>query len=89
IAALAFALALLLHCLVFGAEAARSALPQGVARAMLALGAGLGLLSAGAPVAPFAPQAGEAGLFLASVAAFGLFTAALAGRASSLRDEPW
>jgi multicomponent Na+:H+ antiporter subunit B len=89
IAGLAFALALVLHVIVFGAAAARAAFPTPLARVLLALGVIGALVGAGAPNFQYARQLGEAGLFLATISAFALVLAVLAGRAPTLRDEDW
>lgn len=86
LAGLAFALAFALHALVFGADAARAALPPRLLRVILALGAGVALAAAGAPALSFAPQAIEAGTFAAVAAACALIVIVLFGRAPTLRD---
>ncbi len=89
VAALAFALALILHVVVFGAAAARAALPPVLMRVLLGAGLGMILLGVGAPNVAHAGQVIEAGLFLISTATLAMFVIALAGRAPSLREEPW
>jgi multisubunit Na+/H+ antiporter MnhB subunit len=89
IAGLAASLALILHVIVFGADAARAAFPGWAARACLSLGLLAVLLGAGARGWAHAPQALEAGLFLATLAGAALIIAGLVGRAPSLRDESW
>jgi multisubunit Na+/H+ antiporter MnhB subunit len=89
IAALAFSFALVLHVLVFGAAAARAALPPLAARLLLALGVIAALAGAGLPHWPYAAQLIEAGVFLATFGAIALALAALIGRAPTLRDEEW
>jgi multisubunit Na+/H+ antiporter MnhB subunit len=86
---LAFALALALYALVFGAAAARSALPPVVARLMLALGAGAAIVSTGASHISFSDVGAEAGLFLAAVATGALIVHVAFGRATALRDADW
>ncbi len=87
LAGLVFAAALAVHLLVFGAGAARRALPAFAARALLCLGVGAALLGAGAPRLPGAVMLLEAGSFAATAAGAALVLAALAGRAPTLRDE--
>jgi multisubunit Na+/H+ antiporter MnhB subunit len=89
IAGLGFALALVLHVIVFGAAGARAAFPTPLARVFLALGVIAALFGAGAPNFQYARQIVEAGLFLATVSALALVIAVLAGRAPTLRDEDW
>ncbi|HWA00130.1 MAG TPA: MnhB domain-containing protein [Caulobacterales bacterium] len=89
LAGLAFAIALILHVVLFGAAATRAALPEPVLRVTLALGVGAALAGAGLPGAPYAAQIVEGGLFLISVATCAAFVIALAGRAASLREEAW
>lgn len=88
-AGLAFALALTLHALVFGADAARTAFPPWIARALL----GLGVIGAAiAPTVPqfdFAAQLGEGGLFIATASGAGLVLMTCMGRAPTLRDADW
>jgi multicomponent Na+:H+ antiporter subunit B len=87
VAGVVFASALALHMLVFGAAAARAAFPPFAARLIVAAGLGAALLGAGAPRLAFAPQALEAGLFLATAAGASLILAVFVGRAPALRDE--
>lgn len=87
VAGLVFGLALILHALVFGASAARAALPAAAARFMLALGAVTAISSAGLPGFVYAQSFGEAGLFVATVAASAMVTQVVFGRAPTLRDE--
>lgn len=87
VAGVIFASALALHTLVFGATAARVALPPFVARLILALGLAVVLTGAGAPRLAFAAQLLEAGLFLATAAGASLIMAVFVGRAPTLRDE--
>jgi multicomponent Na+:H+ antiporter subunit B len=87
VAGLVFASALALHMLVFGAVAARTALPPFAARLLVAAGLGAALLGAGAPRLPFAAQLLEAGLFLTTAAGASLILAVFVGRAPTLRDE--
>lgn len=87
IAGLGFALALMLHALIFGAGAARRAFPGVAARGALAGGVVLAALGAGFTHAPLAAEIAELGLFLAIVGAFGLVFAVLIGRAPTLREE--
>ena len=87
IAGLALSLMLMLHVLVFGAGAARRAIPGPAARGLLALGLLTTLLGAGAPLMPYAAQVTEAGLLLVMFGGAALAIAVLAGRAPTLRDE--
>lgn len=89
IAALAFALALALHMIVFGADASRKAAPPVIARAVLSLGLIAAIVGAGVPQWNWAAQAMEGGLFAVGAGASALFIAALSGRAPGLRDEEW
>lgn len=89
LAGLAFALALALHGLVFGADAARAAFPPIIARMLLSLGLIAAIGAAGAPGLRYGAHIIEAGLFTATAAAGALILAALMGRAASLRDEEW
>ncbi|MGE0741095.1 MAG: MnhB domain-containing protein [Hyphomonadaceae bacterium] len=86
LAGLAFALAFVLYALVFGAHAARAALPAPLARMLLALGLSAALLGAGAPGLPYAARVMEGGAFAAVVAGASLIVVALFGRAPTLRD---
>jgi multicomponent Na+:H+ antiporter subunit B len=87
VAGLAFGLALVLHALVFGAPAARAALPAPFARLMLTLGVTTAIASAGLHGLAYASQFGEAGLFVATVAAAATVVQVVFGRAPTLRDE--
>lgn len=89
LAGLMFALALVLHMLVFGAAALRRAAPPFAARVLLVLGASAAFVGAGLPGWAGAPMLMEGALFAATAAAAALIVAALAGRAPSLRDEEW
>jgi multisubunit Na+/H+ antiporter MnhB subunit len=86
-AGLAFALVLLLHALVFGAAAARKALPIPLARVLLAAGAMATMASAGLSGFAYVAQLSEAGLFVATVASAALIIQAIFARAPTLRDE--
>jgi hypothetical protein len=88
-AGLAFALALLLHALVFGAAGSLAALPPALARVLLALGSALAMACAGLPGLAYAPQLIEAGAFAATAASAAIAIQMLFGRASALRDEDW
>lgn len=85
----AFALALTLHTIAFGAQAARAALPPAIARVLASLGLVASIAAAGAPGWAWAAQAMETGLFAVMAGGFALILAALTGRAPSLRDEDW
>jgi multicomponent Na+:H+ antiporter subunit B len=87
VAGLAFGLALVLHALVFGAPAARAALPARVARLMLGIGAGTAIVGAGLHGFVYAAQLGEVALFVATVAASAIVVQVVFGRAPTLRDE--
>jgi multisubunit Na+/H+ antiporter MnhB subunit len=89
VAGLAFALVLVLHALVFGADALRTAFPPVLMRLVLAAGVIAAVIGAGAPGLRFAPQTLEAGLAAATAAACGLIVAVLFGRAPTLRDAEW
>lgn len=89
LAGLTFALALLLHALVFGAAAARTAAPPAAARVLLSLGLIAAASGACAPAWSGADVAIEGGLFVATAGACALIQSALMGRAPSLRDEGW
>lgn len=89
IAGLAFALMLALHAMVFGAAAARAAMPPVVMRSLLCLGFLAALIGAGVPAWPFAGHLIEGGLFVTSASSAALMLAVLVGRAPSLRDEDW
>ncbi len=86
---LALALVLILHALMFGAAAARRALPGPIARAMLALGLIAAVVGVGAPGLAYAPRVIEAGLMLTTLGAAALALAVLAGRAPTMREEDW
>ncbi len=87
VAGLAFGLALVLHALVFGAPAARAALPAPVARFLLAMGVATAIAAAGLHGFAYAAQFGEAGLFVATAAASAILVQVVFGRAPTLRDE--
>ncbi|MES1156201.1 MAG: MnhB domain-containing protein [Alphaproteobacteria bacterium] len=89
IAGLVLALALALHALVFGADAARAASPGPALRTLLGVGLVAVLAGVGAPRLPFAAQVVEAGLFLLTTATLSLFITALAGRAPTITAEDW
>lgn len=89
IAGLAFALLLVLHVVLHGAAAARAALPGWMARMLLALGLAGAIAAAAAPRFLYAPQLGEAGLFLVTIGAASLIVSVLVARAPTLRDEAW
>ena len=89
LAGLAFAMILALHVLVFGASAARRALPPALAAFLLALGLIVALVAPGVPNLAHSAQAIEVGIFLTTVGAASLAFAVLVGRAPSMRDEDW
>lgn len=88
-AGLAFALALALHMIAFGAAAARKAAPPLMARALVSLGVIAAFAAAAAPGFAFAAQTMEGGLFAVTAGASALIVSALTGRVPSLRDEDW
>ncbi len=88
-AGLALALALLLHALVFGLEAARAALPPMLTRLVVAAGVVAAFVGVALPGLPYASQLTEAGLFAVTAAGSGLFFLVLIGRAPTMRDEEW
>lgn len=88
-AGLAFALAFVLHGLVFGAAGLRAAFPPLAMRLLLAAGMAIALAGAGGPGLRFSAQAVEAGLALTTAASASLVIAALFGRAPTLRDADW
>jgi Domain related to MnhB subunit of Na+/H+ antiporter len=87
VAGMILGVALAVHLLVFGAAAARAALPPYLARVMLACGLALVVVSAALPRLAFAPQLGEAGVFITTASGIALILAVLVGRAPTLRDE--
>jgi len=89
VAGLAFALALALYALVFGAAAAKAAFPPLAARLVLALGVIAAAGASGARAFAYAPQLGEAGLFAVTAAGASLVLTACMGRAPTLRDADW
>lgn len=89
VAGLAFALALTLHMIAFGAAAARMAAPPVIARALMSLGLIAAFAAAAAPNFVWSAQTIEGGLFAVTAGASALILSALTGRAPSLRDEDW
>ncbi len=89
IAGLAFALALTLHMIAFGAAAARMAAPPLAARLVMSVGLIAAFAAAAAPGFAWSAQAMEGGLFAVAAGASALIVTALTGRAPSLRDEDW
>ncbi|WP_395645351.1 MnhB domain-containing protein [Terricaulis sp.] len=89
VAGLAAGLTVVVHMLVFGAAAARRALPPTLARIVLVAGFLAAVAGAGAPNMRFAPQVLEAGLFLTTFAGFALALSVLVGRVPALRDEEY
>ena len=89
LAGLAFALALVLHALVFGVAALRAAFPSPIVRLALALGVLTALAGAAKVQRGSAAQAIEAGAALTTAAAANLAVVALFGRAPTLRDAEW
>lgn len=86
---LMFALAFVLHALIFGAAAARGAFPPFAARLLIALGIGCAAAGAGLPGWTYAALAIEAGAFAATVGAAALVVIVLFGRVPTLRDADW
>jgi multisubunit Na+/H+ antiporter MnhB subunit len=89
VAGVVFALALALHALIFGAQAFCAAFPPMWARVLVGGGVVAAAAGAGAPGWMYAPQAIEAGLFVATAASAALIVAVLFGRAAMLRDAEW
>ncbi len=89
VAGLAFTLALALHALAFGIEAARAALPPIATRLVSAAGLAAAVAGVALPGAPIAAQLTEAGLFGVTAAGCGLFLLVVIGRAPTMRDEEW
>lgn len=86
---LMFALAFVLHALIFGAAAARLAFPPLAARLLVALGVAGAAIGAGLPRWMYAPLIIEAGVLAATVGAAALVIVSLFGRAPTLRDADW
>lgn len=89
VAGAAFALAVALHALAFGAGASRAAFPPTVLRLMLVAGVVAAVAGAGAPGWIHAARLVEGALFVATAAAAALVVQVLFGRASMLRDAGW
>jgi multicomponent Na+:H+ antiporter subunit B len=87
LAGFAFVLALIVHALVFGAGAARTAAPAFLMRVLVALGLAAATFGATIPRALFARELIEAGLFLVTAAGGALVIAVLFGRAPTMRDQ--
>ena len=87
LAGLACVLALIVHALVFGASATRSAAPAFLMRGLIALGLGAAAFGATVPRALFARELVEAGLFVVTAAGGALVIAVLFGRAPTMRDQ--
>jgi hypothetical protein len=86
IAGLAFLMALTVHALVFGADAARAAAPPFLMRLIAALGLAGAVAGMAAPRMLFARELGEAGAFGVTAAGGALVIAVLFGRAPAMRD---
>ncbi len=84
-----FALAFVVHALIFGAAASRAAFPPFAMKLMLALGVCAVAAGAGLPAWPFAAHILEAGLFAVVASAAALVVVVLFGRAPMLRDGDW
>jgi multisubunit Na+/H+ antiporter MnhB subunit len=89
VAGLALGLVLVLHALVFGADAARAALAPALARLLLGLGVIAAVASAGLPGLRYAAQIMEAGVFIATAAGIALTIQVVFGRVPTLRDDAW
>lgn len=87
-AGFACVLALMVHALVYGSDAARVAAPPGLMRGIAALGLIAAFVGVAAPRLALAAQLAEAGAFLATAASGALILSALFGRAPTMRDEP-
>lgn len=83
------ALGLALHALIFGADAARRAIPPVVWRLIVLVAALGAALSVCAPDWRYAPNLLEAAACAALAAGAALALTALAARAPTLRDEDW
>lgn len=77
------------YALVFGAAAARRAMPDSVWRAFAVFAAIGAACAVAAPDWTYAALLGEAAAAMAAAAACGLGFLALAARASTLRDTDW
>jgi hypothetical protein len=86
IAGLAFLMALIVHALVFGADALRAAAPPMLTRFIVALGFAGAVLGAAAPRIMFARELIDAGTFAVTAAGGALAIAVLFGRAPTMRD---
>lgn len=86
LAGMAFSLAIVVHALVFGADASRRALPPALVLTLLGLGLIAVCVSAGLPGVAMAPQLAEAGAFLTTAAALALVFAVFFGRVQALKD---
>ena len=78
-----------IYALVFGAGAARRAMPDGVWRLFASAAAVAAAVAVCAPDWAYAALLGEAAAACASAAACGLSFLALAARAPTLRDADW
>lgn len=87
IAGFAFALALAVHILVFGADAARAGASPAAMRTLLSLGLIAAFIGVGIPGLPIALQLAEAGAFMSTAACAALILTVLVGRAPTMRDE--
>ena len=89
VAGAAIGMLLVLHMLVFGADAFRAAFPPAIARLFAALGAVVAFVAAALPGGTGAAQAMEGALCVTTIGALALALTVLAGRAPTLRDEDW
>lgn len=85
-AGLVLAFVMVIHTLVFGAQAGQRAFPIHVARALLAGGVLAVLIGAGSPRWPFSAQLIEGGLCAATIGGASILLGVLVGRAPTLRD---
>lgn len=86
-AGLAFSMAIAVHALVFGVEAAKSVLPLWAARGTLGIGVAVVSFAAASPQHGVKSQVMEVGLFAVVVASTALVIAILIGRAPMLREN--
>jgi hypothetical protein len=87
IAGFVFALALAVHILVFGSDAALSGASPASMRALISLGLIIAFIGVGAPGLAMAAQLAEAGAFISTAAGAALILTVLVGRAPTMRDE--
>lgn len=85
-AGLVLAFVIVIHTLVFGAQAGRRAFPIQLARALLAGGVLAALIGAGSPRWPLSAQLMEGGLCASTIGGASILLGVLVGRAPTLRD---